>query len=57
MVYETWCMTCHEADLEAVKIKAGDGEKLFKNLRDNIKMHKYIGDTSLSIYERLGTPE
>ena len=52
LVYETWCMTCHEADLETAKIKAGDDEKIFKNLRDKIKMHKYIGETSRSIYER-----
>ena len=51
LVYETWCMTCHETDLDAAKIEAGDDEKKLKMLIDKIKKHKYIGETSL-IYSK-----
>ena len=45
-------MTCHETDLDTAKIEAGEDEKKLKMLIDKIKKHKYIGETSRSIYER-----
>jgi hypothetical protein len=52
LVYETWCMTCFDQDTEAAKIQAGDDKNKLKLLMEEIKMHKYIGETNRSIFER-----
>ena len=52
LVYESWCITCEKRDMaEAEKEAGGDKEKLQK-LQENIRVYKYIGETSRSIYER-----
>ena len=41
-------------DREMKKIEEGEGkdEERKQKLRDNIKVHKYIGETARSVYER-----
>ena len=52
LVYETWCMTCYENDEEAAKQEAGDDMDRLRELTNKIKIHKYIGETARSIFER-----
>jgi hypothetical protein len=52
LVYETWCITCHERDKNAAQMKAGDDKKKLKELTDKSKIYKYIGETNRSIFER-----
>ena len=50
--YETWCVTCLDKDTEQAEIQAeGDKTKL-KLLTDRIRVHKYIGETCWSKFER-----
>ena len=41
-----------ERDMEKAKIQAGGDTKLLRELEKNIKIHKYIGETNRSTYER-----
>ena len=45
-------MTCLERDTEDARIHAGDDKNMLKMLTDKIKIHKYIGETNRSIFER-----
>ena len=54
VVYETWCGTCEKRD----KIKEGN-TKVQPRVEGNtgqaqveVQLHKYIGESSRSIYER-----
>ena len=51
-VYETWCITCLERDKKNVEMQAGEDTKLQKELEKNIRVHKYIGETNRSVFER-----
>ena len=45
-------MTCQERDIKAAEEQAdGDPAKL-KQLKEQIRLHKYVGETSRSVYER-----
>ena len=52
VVYETWCMTCEERD----KKKIEEDEELDEEMRNRkireMKIYKYIGESSRSFYER-----
>ena len=51
LVYETWCMTCLEAEEKA--IDSEDIEEDAKAIKKKkIRIHKYIGETSRSAFER-----
>ena len=51
LVYETWCETCYREEVERIDEEEGtDSEKLEK--RKKIKVHKYIGETARSVFER-----
>ena len=52
LLYETWCMTCQERDIEETVAQAGEDMDKLKHLQDNIRLHKYVGETALSLYER-----
>ena len=52
LVYETWCITCYEKDLETVKQEAGEDKEKLKSLVDKIRKYKYIGETARSVFER-----
>ena len=52
VVYESWCLTCQEKDIKTAEEQAdGDPAKL-KQLKEKIKLSKYVGETSRSVYER-----
>jgi hypothetical protein len=51
-VYETWCITCLERDKEKAEMQAGGDTKLLRELEANIRVHKYIGESNRSTFER-----
>jgi hypothetical protein len=51
LVYQTYCITCKERDSERIKEMNGDNKKS-QELIKNMKIYKYIGETSRSCYER-----
>ena len=52
VVYESWCMSCKEKDMEEAKEKAGGDMKKEKELQDKVQIYKYVGETARSLYER-----
>ena len=52
MVYETWCVTCLDKDTKQAEIQAAGDKTKLKLLTDRIRIHKYIGETCRSIFER-----
>ena len=52
LVYETWCMTCLERNTKDARIQAGEDKKMLKMPTDKIRIHKYIGETNRSIFEK-----
>ena len=50
-MYETSCHTCYEKDKEKIEKEEKD-EKERKRKISQIKIYKYVGETSRSIYER-----
>jgi hypothetical protein len=52
LVYETWCITCQRKDEEEIEeMHRGDAGKI-KEIKMKMKIHKYVGETSRSIFER-----
>ena len=51
LVYETSCHTCYEKEKEKIEKEEKD-EKERKRKISQIKIYKYVGETSRSIYER-----
>ena len=45
-------MTCYEKDEEAAKQEAGEDMDKLRMLKDKIRIHKYIGESARSIFER-----
>ena len=52
LVYQTYCMTCKEKEEERIQMDAGDDHKKAQEGIAKMKLHKYIGETSRSSYER-----
>ena len=52
LVYETWCMSCYRKDVEEVEMKWAGDEKKMQTMKDKIKKHLYVGETSRSVYKR-----
>ena len=52
LVYQTYCMTCRERDEERIKLEAGEDDKKARDEISRMKLHKYIGETSRSSFER-----
>ena len=52
LVYETWCISCQEKELEKIETEAGNDKKRKGELTKNMKLHKYIGETNRSCFER-----
>ena len=50
-IYETWCMTCQEKEEKRIEEESGGDEKKMKKMVKNMKLYKYIGETSRSVYE------
>ena len=51
LLYENYCITCEEKDAAKIDDEVAD-EKEKKLRKGKIKLHKYIGETSRSVYER-----
>ena len=51
IVYKNWCITWEQRDQEKLEEMDIDDEKR-KEFTRNIKLHKYIGETARSSYER-----
>ena len=51
-IYETWCMTCQEEEEKRIEEESGGDEKKMKEMVKKMKLYKYIGETSRSVYER-----
>ena len=51
IVYETWCLTCERRDREKI-LEGEQDEKKQKEMIKGMRIHKYIGETSRSAYER-----
>ena len=51
VVYETWCRTCEQRDKERIEQGEEDEEEKQRMIKD-LKLHKYIGESSRSFYER-----
>ena len=52
LVYQTYCITCKERDIEKIKIRGLNDKKKQEEEIKNMRLHKYIGETSRSCYER-----
>ena len=52
LVYETYCITCKERDIKKIKAATGGHKKRTQEEMAKIKLHKYIGETSRSCFER-----
>ena len=52
LVYQTWCISCQAREEEKIeKDHKGDAKKI-REMKNKIKPHLYIGETSRSVYER-----
>ena len=51
IIYETWCMTCEDREIRKIEEDTED-EKERRQKMDEIKLYKYIGESSRSLYER-----
>ena len=51
-IYETWCISCWERDKAKVEEMCKDDEKMEAMMMKRMKIYKYVGETSRSIYER-----
>ena len=51
IVYETWCLTCAEREEKKITEEVDDEEEQKRKIR-KIKLHKYVGETARSGYER-----
>ena len=51
LVYETRCLTCENKEKERIE-NSGSTEEEKREQMNNIKLYKYIGETSRSTYER-----
>ena len=51
LVYEIWCMECKEKE-EKKLVEIFQDEKILKEKKKEIRLFKYIGETSRSAYER-----
>ena len=50
-MYETWCQTCYMKDVEEIRETEENEEEANKKI-EKIRLHKYIGETARSAYER-----
>ena len=51
-IYETWCMSCQEREAAKIDKEYKEDENKRKELKKRIKLFKYVGETSRSVYER-----
>ena len=51
VLYETWCMTCAARKEARITVEVEDEEEQKRQIR-NMKLHKYVGESARSAYER-----
>ena len=51
LIYETWCRSCETKEIEKINASTED-EKKRKEKIEKIRLYKYIGESSRSIFER-----
>ena len=51
LIYETWCISCEEKEIAKIKNETED-EKERKSRIAKIKLHKYVGETARTTFER-----
>ena len=47
IIYETWCLNCERKDIERIESMEED-EKKIEQMKKEIKLFKYVGETSRS---------
>ena len=52
ITYEIKCITCKKKELEKIETEVGDDITKRKELEKNMKVPRYIGESSRSAYER-----
>ena len=52
LLYEIRCLSCEEAELEKIEQVCGDDNEKKIEMKNNMKIPKYVGETSRSAYER-----
>ena len=52
LCYETWCLKCEAVEKEKIENDDSLSENEKKNRIGKIKLHKYIGETARSVFER-----
>ena len=52
VVYETWCLTCEERERKLIEENENLEEEMRNKMMREIKLYKYVGETSRSLYER-----
>ena len=50
-LYQLWCMSCEQRDLEKLK-EASESEEEFKEKKEKLRLFKYIGESARSGFER-----
>ena len=51
-VYETWCETCLREEQDRIDDEEDTSDKEKEEKKSRIKVHRYIGETARSVYER-----
>ena len=51
IIYETWCLSCEERDRKEVEDMDIEEDEKRKKMKE-VVLHKYVGETSRSMYER-----
>ena len=52
IVYETWCLTCESRERRAIEENDDYDEETRKRKLREVRLHKYVGESSRSLYER-----
>ena len=52
LVYETWCITCQRRDEIEIEEMQKDDPGQMKEMKQKMKIHKYVGETARSVFER-----
>ena len=52
IIYEIKCISCEERALEEILEKSEGDEEVMKKMKKEMRIHKYIGESSRSAYER-----
>ena len=52
LVYETYCITCKERETERLESSCGEDKTKLREELERVKLHKYIGESSRSAFER-----